>query len=131
MWVPVKSWLFLLFYQFFFIALIFHIFEKRIKNLNIPIFFLLFVDNGLFISQEKSFVNTNTNIFCSYNIMTLLLNQFGLIVEHGKTEIFHFSRVYRAFNSPALDLSQLGRPILYSKDTWKYLRFIFNRKLSF
>jgi len=35
-----------------FITLIFHIFEKRIKDLNIPISFLLFVDNNLFISQE-------------------------------------------------------------------------------
>ena len=39
-----------------FIILIFHIFEKRIKNINIPIFFLLFVDDSLFISQEKSFL---------------------------------------------------------------------------
>ena len=57
-----------------FITLIFHIFEKRIKNLNIPIFFLLFVDDGLFISQKKSFTNTNFNLFCSYNVMSLLLD---------------------------------------------------------
>jgi len=36
-----------------FIALIFHIFEKRIKNLNILASFLSFVYNELFISQEK------------------------------------------------------------------------------
>jgi len=58
-----------------FIAPIFHIFEKRIKNLNISVFFLSFVDDELFISQEKSFTNTNTNLFCSYNIMFLLLDQ--------------------------------------------------------
>jgi len=34
----------------FFIVPIFHIFEKRIKNLNILISFLSFVDDGLFIS---------------------------------------------------------------------------------
>jgi len=44
-----------------FIAPIFHIFEKRIKNLKIPFSFLSFVDDGLFISQEKSFANTNAN----------------------------------------------------------------------
>jgi len=33
---------------------IFHIFEKRAKNLKILVSFLLFVNNGLFISQEKS-----------------------------------------------------------------------------
>ena len=39
---------------------IFHIFEKRSKNLNIFISFLSFVDDGLFISQEKSLEKTNT-----------------------------------------------------------------------
>ena len=36
----------------FFIALIFYIFEKRIQNLKISVLFLLFVDDGHFISQE-------------------------------------------------------------------------------
>jgi len=57
-----------------FIALIFHIFEKRIKNLNILASFLSFVYDELFISQEKSFIKTNANLFCCYNIMLLLLN---------------------------------------------------------
>jgi len=78
----------------FFITLIFYIFEKRIKNLNILILFLSFIDDGLFISQEKLSIKMNTNLFCCYNIMSLLLNQFSLIVKHRKTEIFHFSRVY-------------------------------------
>ena len=25
--------------------------------------------------------------------MIILLDQFGLVVEHGKTEVFHFSRL--------------------------------------
>jgi len=32
---------------------------------------------------------------------------------------------------PSLDLSDIGSLILKPKDTWKYLGFIFNRKLSF
>jgi len=99
-----------------FIALIFHIFEKRIKNLKIPISFLLFVNNILFISQERSFVSTNANFFCNYNVMSLLLDQFELIVNHEKTEIFNFSRLHSILNSPALDLSQISSPILYPKD---------------
>ena len=101
----------------FFITLIFHIFGKRIKNLKIPVSFLLFVDDRLFISQEKFFANTNANCFCSYNVIFLLLDQFGLIVEHEKTENFYFSRSYSIFNPPALDLSQIGSPILHHKDT--------------
>jgi len=99
-----------------FIAPIFHIFKKRLKNLNILALFLSFVDNELFISQEKSFIKTNVNFFCCYNIMSLLLNQFGLIVEHRKTEIFHFSRSHGIFNPSALDLSQTSSLILQPKD---------------
>ena len=102
-----------------FITLIFYIFEKRIKNLNIPVSFHSFINNELFISQERSFIKMNANIFCSYNIISLLLDQFGLVVEHGKTEIFHFSKLHRIFNPLALDLSQIGGSVLYPKDIWK------------
>jgi len=115
----------------FFIILIFYIFEKRIKNLKISISFLLFVNDRLFISQERSFDNTNANLFYNYNIISSLLEQFGLIVKYRKTENFHFSRSYRIFNILPLNLSQIDGLILYSKDTWQYLGFIFNRKLTF
>jgi len=114
-----------------FIASIFYIFERRLKNLNIPASFHSFVDNGLFISQEKSFIKTNANFFCYYNIILLLLNQFGLVVEHEKTEVFHFSKSHGTFNSLVLDLSQISSLILQPKDMWKYFGFIFNKKLSF
>ena len=63
--------------------------------------------------------------------MSKLLDSFGLVIEHFKTEIFHFSRSQGIFNPPPLDLSPLGSPILRPKDSWKYLGFIFDRKLSF
>jgi len=69
-----------------------YIIEKRFKNLNIPISILSFVDNGLFIVQNKSITISNSHLFCSYNILSKLLDSFGLIIEHSKTEIFHFSR---------------------------------------
>jgi len=55
---------------------IFHIFEKRSKILTFPIqtSILLFVDDSLFISQEKSYEKLNANLFCSYNIFPLYLN---------------------------------------------------------
>ena len=110
---------------------IFHIFEKRVKNLKILISVISFVDNGLFISQNKSFTISNSHLFCGYHIISSFLNQFGLVIEHGKMEVFHFSRTYGAFNSPQLDLSILGGSILHPKETWYYLGFIFNRKLIF
>ena len=60
-----------------------------------------------------------------------LLDKFGFIVEHSKTEVFHFFRLHGLFNSPPLDLSPLEEPILTPKNSWKYLGFIFDRKLTF
>ena len=90
-----------------------------------------FVDDGLFISQNKSLDISNSHLFCSYNVMTKLLERFGLIVEHSKTKVFHFNRSQSSFNPPPLDLSPIGGSILKPKSMWKYLNFIFNRKLSF
>ena len=107
------------------------ILEKCLKNLNIPVSIISFVDDGLFISQNKSFEVSNFYPFCSHNAMTNLLDKFSLIVEHSKTEVFHFSRLHSPFNSSSLDLSSLSGPILTPKNSWKYLRFIFDRKLTF
>jgi len=107
-----------------------HILEKRLKNLKIPISIISFVDDGLFISQDKSLEVSNTRLFCSYNVMSNLLDKFGLIAEHLKTEVFHFSRTHGPFNPPRLNLSPLGGPILSPKNSWKYLGFIFNSKLT-
>ena len=63
--------------------------------------------------------------------MTKLLEKFGLIVEYSKTEVFHFNRSHGNFNPPPLDLIPIGGPVLWPKNTWKYLGFIFNRKLVF
>jgi len=71
---------------------IFYILEKQLKNLKIPVSILSFVNDGLFISQNKSIHVSNTNLFCSYNIVSNLLTKFGFVVEYEKTEVFHFSR---------------------------------------
>ena len=60
-----------------------------------------------------------------------MLEKFGLIVEHSKTEIFHFNRSQGVFNPPFLNLTLLGGSILWPNDLWKYLGFIFDRKLTF
>ena len=89
-----------------------YILEKHLKNLKIPISIISFVDDGLFISQSKSFDILNSCLYCSYNILTNLLKKFGLVVEHSKTEIFHFNRSHSNFNPPLLDLSPLEGNIL-------------------
>ena len=108
-----------------------HILEKRLKTLDFKISILSFVNDSLLISQSKSFYTSNAYLFSSYNIASQLPLKFGLLIEHSKTEVFHFSRSHNNFNSPPLDLSSIGRPSLVPKDTWRYLGFIFNRKLCF
>ena len=108
-----------------------YILENWLKNLKISISILFFVDDGLIIAQNKPFDISNSHLFCSYNVLSKLLDSFSLVIEHLKTKIFHFSRSQGFFNLPPLDLSPLGRPLLRPKDTWKYLAFIFDRKLTF
>ena len=62
--------------------------------------------------------------------MAKLLDKFSLIVEYSKTEVFHFNRLHGFFNPPPLDLSFIGGSVLTPKNLWKYLGFIFDRKLS-
>jgi len=90
-----------------------------------------FIDDGLFISQNKLLDISNSRLFCSYNVMTKLLDKFGLIVEHSKTKVFYFNRSHNPFNPLPLNLSSIGGSVLTPKNSWKYLGFIFNRKLSF
>ena len=108
-----------------------YILENRLKNLNIPISIISFVDDGLFISQNKLIDISNSHFFCSYNVMSKLLDKFSLIVKHSKTEVFHFNRLHSFSNPSPLDLSTIGGPVLMPKNLWKYLGFIFDRKLSF
>ena len=90
---------------------IFHIFKKRTKNLlsNISVSTLSFVDDSLFISQEKSYKKSNAKLFCSYSI---IFKQFGPMIEYNKSEVFHFSRATKNFNLPSLDLGLLEGLVL-------------------
>jgi len=109
-----------------------YILENWLKNLKIPTSFISFVDDSLFISHQSNLIDiSNSRLYCSYNVLTNLLKKFGLVVKHSKTEIFHFNRSHRVFNSPPLNLSPLGGNVLLPSNTWKYLGFIFDRKLTF
>jgi len=79
-----------------YLAPVIKIFKKRIKNLkeNILTDILSFVDDGLLISQEKSYSLSSSFLLCSYNIMSKILIDAGLVMEHSKTELFHFTRAH-------------------------------------
>jgi len=43
----------------------------------------------------------------------------------------YFNKSHGNFNLPPLDLTLIESPVLQSKNTWKYLSFIFDKKLAF
>ena len=115
----------------FYFSPLLYILENCLKILNIPVSLISFVDNGLIIAQNKSIDISNSHLFCNYNVLSNLLTKSGLMIEHSKTEVFHFNRSHKSFNLLPLDLSPIGGPILHPKNSWKYLRFIFDQNLTF
>jgi len=78
-----------------YLAPIIKTFKKRIKNLEIKILtdILFFVNDSLLISQKKSYLLFSSFLLCSYNIMSKILLDAGLIMEYNKTKLFHFMQV--------------------------------------
>jgi len=74
-------------------APIIRMFKNRVNNLQdkISADVLSFVDDGLLVSQEKTYKVSSSYLLCSYNIMSKILLDAGLIMEHNKSEIFHFT----------------------------------------
>ena len=88
------------------------------------------MDNGLLISQEKSYSLSSFFLLYSYNIMSKILINTGLIMEHSKTELFHFMRARHPSN-PSIDLSLIGGSVIFLKPIWRYLGFYFDHRLNF
>ncbi|KXN87981.1 hypothetical protein AN958_07856 [Leucoagaricus sp. SymC.cos] len=58
---------------------------------------------------------------------------FGLVLEHDKSELFHFSR-RKGDDNPPIDLGYApytGDTPLRPKPFWRYLGFYFDRQLTF
>ena len=88
------------------------------------------MDDSLLISQEKSYSLSSSFLLCSYNIISKILINAGLIMEHSKTELFHFTRACHPPN-PSINLSLVGGPVISPKPIWRYLGFYFDCRLNF
>ena len=113
-----------------YIAPLICIFEHRAQALNLDTCILSFMDNDLLISQGKMYNKTLPELYSSYKVVTDLMVTFGLVIEHDKSEIFHFSRTHNDLNLE-LDLLAISVPTLKPKIYWRYLGFYFNQHLSF
>ena len=71
------------------------------------------------------------NLFYSYNVISSILSKYSLIIEYGKTDVFYFTRSHGTYNPPPFNLTPIGGPLLFPKETWRYLGFIFDCKLIF
>jgi hypothetical protein len=109
-----------------YIALVMHGFSLCSKNLGCTI--LSYVHDGTIITQSKSLTSNLEPLKKAYWIVDDLLHSFRLVLEHDKSEVFHFTRAHHdTLPSLALNSSTTLVPKLF----WCYLGFYFDRSLSF
>ncbi|CAA7270639.1 unnamed protein product [Cyclocybe aegerita] len=111
-----------------FIAPVMKLFYIKAAPLNMTL--LSFVDDGTILAQSKQLDDNNVGLRKAYKIIYLLFVAFALVLEHDKTELFHFSRRRDAYN-PSLDLGYAPHTPLKPKTYWRYLGFYFDRGLTF
>ncbi|KXN92955.1 hypothetical protein AN958_08929 [Leucoagaricus sp. SymC.cos] len=69
----------------------------------------------------------------AYRVIFQLFVAFGLVLEHNKSELFHFSH-RKNDDNPPIDLGYapyMGDSPLCPKTFWRYLGFYFDRQLTF
>ena len=67
----------------------------------------------------------------SFVVIMYFPNFSTVLVSPSNMWKLKFNRLHGVFNPPQLDLSPIDSPTLRPKKTWKYLGFIFDRKLMF
>jgi hypothetical protein len=101
--------------------------EGRISTL------ISYVDDGTVIVQSRKIKENCVLLWHAYQCLFELFTRAGLVLEHDKTELFHFTRGRKDHNIP-LDLGYApytGDTPLKPKQHWRYLGFYFDRMLTF
>jgi hypothetical protein len=107
------------------------VFVQRASHLACDL--LSYVDDGTIICQSKTLDRNILRLSEAYGIMFNTLRDFGLSMEHSKTELFHFSRK-QGGHSPSISFPvgpYMGEAVLRPKVVWHYLGFFFDWTLSF
>ena len=92
-----------------------------------------YIDDGTIIVQSKMWDTNLIKLQSTYSVMFELTQALGLVLEHDKSEVFHFSRKSGDANPP-VDLGYAlftGDSPLCPNTYWRYLGFFFDRSLSF
>ena len=92
-----------------------------------------YIDDGTIIVQSKLWTDNLSKLKRAYKTVFKLTSVMGLILEHNKSEAFHFSRIDGDAN-PLVDLGYApftGSTPLIPKCLWRYLGLFFDCKLLF
>jgi hypothetical protein len=92
-----------------------------------------YVDNGTIIVQSDTWDKNLVKLKSAYKIVFELTQSMGLVLEHNKSEGFHFSWKHSDSN-PDIDpgyAPYTGTTPLHPGTTWRYLEFFFDRALTF
>jgi hypothetical protein len=104
-------------------------FERRVRVAVL----ISYVDDGTIIVQSDTWDKNLVKLKSAYKIVFELTQSMGLVLEHNKSEGFHFSRKHGDSN-PDIDLGYApytGATPLHPGTTWRYLGFFFDRALTF
>jgi hypothetical protein len=88
-----------------------------------PALLISFVDDGTIMAQSPTLEANLPKLVRAYSVVHELTEAMGLILEHTKSEGFHFSRKHGDVN-PDIDLGYApytGATPLWPGTTWRYL----------
>jgi hypothetical protein len=114
-----------------YLALVMKLFKSQAAHLHCDV--LSYIDDGTLIVQAKDW---GSNLNCLrevYGIVFNLFKHFGLVLEHDKSELFHFMCKCGDTNPPlALSWGPFTKEtLLKPKEHWRYLGFFFDHHLLF
>ncbi|KAJ3510741.1 hypothetical protein NMY22_g15879 [Coprinellus aureogranulatus] len=105
----------------------------RIKEVGLGTTLITFVDDGTIAAQTDSIEMNCRMLYHAYAFIHALFTAAGLVLEHDKSEAFHFTRARSGADRP-IDLGfapHTGETPLRPKKFWRYLGFYFDQRLTF
>jgi hypothetical protein len=125
-----------------YIAPVFHLLDKWNTDEDESMYhlsltsFLSFVDDGLLVATGDNVLDIQTSLKEAYAQITSIFTDFGLVMEHTKTELFNFVESACYYNSlnPKLDLGFApftGDTPVTPKRIWQYLGIFYDHNLTF
>ncbi|KAJ3502826.1 hypothetical protein NMY22_g18454 [Coprinellus aureogranulatus] len=104
-----------------------------IKEVGLGTTLITFVNNGTIATQTDSIELNCCTLYYVYTFIHVLFTAASLVLEHDKSEAFHFTRARSSADRP-IDLGfapHMCTTTLRPKKFWHYLGFYFDQKLTF